>query len=336
MKSNSRKHWILLIVSLLLVLIGSSLGGWINTGAGEAVVKDVKYVGTNGFAWFARLYIPKGVTNENPAPAIFMSHGGDGVNEAMGNTALELARRGYVVLNIDMSGHGFSDKPIRAYGMGGAELFGYLRSLDIVDTTNITLIGMSMGAEPVASAADAYPDGYSSIFYMDSGSNFPMRDAMFAPETYRNVMLNWGTEDEYTEMSYGVSSPLDVPGSVKMMKTFGVTEPVEIGKIYGSIEDGTARVLRMPADTHVSTLDSVRTIYNAIDWVQMTTEGGNELSPSNQIWRWKLLGTSFALIGAILFMFPLGGLLLETPYFKSLTETTPEFKGLKGYVWWIG
>ena len=43
MKSNSRKHWILLIVSLLLVLIGSSLGGWINTGAGEAVVKDVKY-----------------------------------------------------------------------------------------------------------------------------------------------------------------------------------------------------------------------------------------------------------------------------------------------------
>ena len=264
-----------------------------------------------------------------------MSHGGDASNEIMANVALELARRGYVVLNIDMSGHGFSEKPIRAYGMGGADLLGYLRSLDIVDTDNVALIGMSMGGEAVQSAADGHPDGYNSIFYLDSGSNFPMTTAMFAPETYRNVMLNWGTEDEYTQMSYGVSSPLDVPGSVKVMKTFGVTEPVEVGKIYGSIEDGTARVLRMPWDTHVSNLDSVRSIYNAIDWVQMTTEGENELSPSNQIWRWKLLGTSLAYIGAIMFMFPLGGLLLETPYFKSLTGPTPEFKGLKGIGWWI-
>ena len=335
MKSNTKKLWTLLIISLVLVIAGSALGGWIHTGAGKAVIKDIKYAGTNGFVWAARLYIPNGVTNENPAPAVFMSHGGDASNEIMANVALELARRGYVVLNIDMSGHGFSEKPIRAYGMGGADLLGYLRSLDIVDTDNVALIGMSMGGEAVQSAADGHPDGYNSIFYLDSGSNFPMTTAMFAPETYRNVMLNWGTEDEYTQMSYGVSSPLDVPGSVKVMKTFGVTEPVEVGKIYGSIEDGTARVLRMPWDTHVSNLDSVRSIYNAIDWVQMTTEGENELSPSNQIWRWKLLGTSLAYIGAIMFMFPLGGLLLETPYFKSLTGPTPEFKGLKGIGWWI-
>lgn len=335
MEGGSKKYKIQLIVILLIILIGSTLGGWINTGAGKAIVKNVKYVGTNGFSWFARIYIPKGVTSENPAPAVFMSHGNDGVHEAMSNTALELARRGYVVLNIDMSGHGWSDSPTRAYGTGGAQLFGYLRSLDIVDKNNIALMGMSAGAGPVADAAAAYPDGYNSIFYMDSGNNFPNPNAMFAEESYRNVMLNWGTEDEYTEMSFGVTSPLEVPGSVKIMKTFGVTEPVEVGKIYGSIEDGTARVLRMPADTHVSTLDSVRTIYNAIDWVQMTTEGGNELSPSNQIWRWKLLGTSLALLGAILFMFPMGGLLLETPYFKSLVEKPPEFKGLKGYTWWI-
>lgn len=335
MKSNKSKHWRLLLISLILILVGSMLGGWIHTGAGAAVVKDIRYAGSDGFVWVSRLYVPDGVTSENPAPAVFMSHGGDASNEIMGNLALEFARRGYVVLNIDMSGHGYSDKPIRAHGMGGADLLGYLRSLDIVDTDNVALIGMSMGGEAVASAADGHPDGYNSIFYLDSGSNFPITTAMFAPETYRNVMLNWGTEDEYTQMSYGVSSPLDVPGSEKVKVTFGVSEPVEVGKIYGSIEDGTARVLRMPWDTHVSNLDSVRSIYNAIDWVQMTTDGENEISPSNQIWRWKLLGTSLAYIGAILLMFPLGALLLDTPYFKSLKEPTPEFKGFKGVGWWI-
>ena len=167
MEGGSKKYKIQLIVILLMILIGSTLGGWINTGAGKAVVKNVKYVGTNGFSWFAR-YIPKGVTSENPAPAVFMSHGNDGVHEAMSNTALELARRGYVVLNIDMSGHGWSDSPTRAYGTGGAQLFGYLRSLDIVDKNNIALMGMSAGAGPVADATAAYPDGYNSIFYMDS------------------------------------------------------------------------------------------------------------------------------------------------------------------------
>lgn len=335
MNNSSKGHWKLLIVALVLMLCGCILASWIHTGAGAAVIKDIRYAGTNGFVWAARLYIPKGVTSENPAPAVFMSHGGDASNEIMGNLALEFARRGYVVLNIDMSGHGYSEKPVRAYGMGGADLLGYLRSLDIVDKDNIALIGMSMGAEAVASAADGHPDGYNSIFYLDSGSNFPIKTAMFAPETYRNVMLNWGTEDEYTQMSFGVTSPLDVPGSEKIMVTFGISEPAEVGKIYGSIEDGTARVLRMPWDTHVSCLDSSRSIFNAIDWIQMTTEGANELPPSDQIWRWKLLGTSLAFIGAILFMFPLGALLLATPYFKSLTKSTPEFKGFKGMGWWI-
>jgi pimeloyl-ACP methyl ester carboxylesterase len=336
MNNNSKKHWVFLAIALALILVGSLLGGWIHTGAGAAVIKDIRYAGTNGFVWVARLYVPKGVTNENPAPAVFMSHGGDASNEIMANSALEFARRGYVVLNIDMSGHGYSEKPSRAYGMGGADLLGYLRSLDIVDKDNIALIGMSMGSEPVASAADTYPDGYNSIFYMDSGSNFPNPTAMFAPEAYRNVMLNWGTEDEYTQMAFGVTSPVDVPNSTKIKSTFGTSSPVEVGKIYGSIEDGTARVLKMPWDTHVSTMDSNRSIGNAIEWIQMTTQGEKELPASNQIWRWKVVGTAAAFIGIILFMFPMGALLLGLPFFKPLADKTAEFKGLEGIGWWIG
>jgi hypothetical protein len=38
----------------------------------------------------------------------------------------------------------------------------------------------------------------------------------------------------------------------------------------------------------------------------------------------------------IMVMFPLGGMLLETAYFKELVAPLPDFKGLKGRDWWIG
>jgi hypothetical protein len=38
----------------------------------------------------------------------------------------------------------------------------------------------------------------------------------------------------------------------------------------------------------------------------------------------------------MLFLFPMGSLLLETSYFKSLVHAVPEYKGLRGAGWWIG
>ena len=54
---------------------------------------------------------------------------------------IELARRGFVVLTIDANGHGNSDP-----GTGsGAAALDYITSLDYVDSTQIGLIGHSMG-----------------------------------------------------------------------------------------------------------------------------------------------------------------------------------------------
>lgn len=335
MNGTNKKHWVLLTIALVLILAGSLLAGWINTGAGAAVIKNIRYAGTNGFTWNAMLYIPNGVTNKNPAPAMLIAHGNDESLFIMGNTSLEFARRGYVVLSIDMSGMGYSDIPSGSYGSGGADALRYLRSLDIVDTKNIGLLGMSAGGGAVGSAAKAYPDGYNSIFYMDTNDSFADTKAKVAPATYRNIMINWGRWDEYATRSLGITNQSEILSSQKFTSTVGESPVVE-NKIYGSIEDGTARIFRLTNDTHCTTLDSFQAIGNAIEWIQMTTKGGIQIPPSNQIWIWKVVGSFSALIGMMLLLFPMGGLLLSVPFFKPLAEATPEFKGFVRKEWWIG
>ena len=68
MKMSNKKSRILLIVSLLVMLGASLLASWIQTGAGAATVKEVKFYGSR-WVYSAHLFIPKGVTTGRPAPA---------------------------------------------------------------------------------------------------------------------------------------------------------------------------------------------------------------------------------------------------------------------------
>jgi len=211
MNKGAGKYWLLLIVSLLIVIIGSGLGSWINSGAGTVEIKNVRWAGTNAFVYNARLYVPKGVTNENPAPGALVVHGGDAQNEIMANVALELARRGIVTLAIDQPGAGFSDPPSFAMGAGGADSLRYLRSLDIVDQENIGLIGMSMGGGAVGSAVTAFPDGYKSIVCLHTRVTSGPGQSLDTP--LRNILVLFGYYEEHTPFFWQVAFPQDLPES---------------------------------------------------------------------------------------------------------------------------
>src|ERR1700721_37721 len=76
---------------------------------------------------------------------------------------IEPGRRGYVVLALDQTGHGYSDGPAFANGFGGPDGLAYLRSLAFVDKDNIGLEGHSMGGWTVLAAAAAMPNDYKSM-----------------------------------------------------------------------------------------------------------------------------------------------------------------------------
>ncbi len=332
--NNSKRSWYILLLALALVLLGAGLAAWVQTNGGTVAVRDIRFVGTNGTVMSALLYVPKTATAKTPAPGIVAIHGYINSRETQDGFAIEFARRGYVVLALDQTGHGYSAPPAFANGFGGPDGLKYLRTLDIVDKNNIGLEGHSMGGWASVIAAQTFPNDYQAIVL--EGSSTGTYGGITGTATFpRNLGLVFSQYDEFSNLMWGAPIPRDIVKTKKLQTQFGTTEPVEVGKLYGSIADGTARKLYMPAVTHPMDHISTEAIGNAIEWFQMTLKGGNNLPPSDQIWMWKEFGTFIAFIGMVLFFFPFGALLLQTSFFKSLAEPLPEFKGVKGIGWWV-
>ena len=328
-----KSKW-LLIIALLLIIGGGLLAYFIQTGGHTIKIHDIRFKASNGKMVSALLYIPPGVTKEKPAPAIVATHGYINSRETQDGFAIEFARRGYVVLAVDQPGHGFSDPPAFANGFGGIDTLKYLRTLDIVDPKNIGLEGHSMGGWASVVAAGVNPDGYKSIVLTSSSTGtlgIPEGTATFP----RNMAVILSSYDEFSKLMWDAPIPMDIVKTDKLKKAFGTTQNVEVGKLYGSIEAGTARKLYMPKMNHTRTHFSAEAIGDAIEWMQLTLKGGKDIPVTNQIWCWKEIGTFIALIGMILLIFPVGQLLLQTNFFKTLNEVTPEPKTAKGFGWWV-
>jgi pimeloyl-ACP methyl ester carboxylesterase len=329
-----KSKW-LLIIALLLIIGGGLLAYCIQTDGNTITIKDIRFIGSDGKLNSALLYIPPGVSKKNPAPGIVATHGYINSRETQDGFAIEFARRGYVVLAPDQSGHGFSDPPAFGNGFGGLDTLKYFRTLDIVDPKNIGLEGHSMGGWASTVAATINPDGYQSFLYASSSPG-TYGVAEGTPTFPRNMGLIYSTYDEFSGLMWKTPIPRDIVKSDKLKKVFNTTEDVQVGKLYGSIEEGTARKLYQPKMIHPRVHFSTEAIGDAIEWMQLTLKGGKDIPVTNQIWYWKELGTFIALIGMILLLFPLGQLLLRTSFFKELSEAPAEPKAATGVGWWVG
>jgi pimeloyl-ACP methyl ester carboxylesterase len=325
----------LLVVSIIMILIGGIVANVIQNDSCKIRVRDVRFAGTGGTIMSGLLFIPKNATPKTPAPGILAIHGYINSRETQSGFAIEFARRGWVVLELDEMGHGYSDPPAFANGYGGPDGLAYLRSLDIVDKNRIGLEGHSMGGWACLVAAKVRPDDYKSIVLEGSSTGAP-----FAPEgstTFpKNMALVFSTHDEFSMLMWDVALARDVVKSEKLKKVFGVTDTIEPGKVYGSIEDGTARVLYQPNTTHPGDHLSCSAIGDAISWFQKTLRQENTLPASNQIWYWKEIATLIGLVGAILLLFAAANLLLQVGCFSSLKGTPQNPKPATGRAWWIG
>lgn len=331
-----RRLVVLVVIAVAMMVLGPLLARAANTNFGATTVQEVTIFGASGHQISAYVYTPTGVSAQNPAPAIAMWHGLNNQKDYMDNTALEMARRGFVVVSADQLGHGSSNGANQDAGCGGPDVLTYLRGLATVDTSKIGLVGMSQGGFCAATAAAlAQPDAYTSIFYMESEPNPPGVPDTTPYQGLHNIAFNIGT---WTEM--GVMILVDKGGnanvSPELLSLFGTTTPIVPDKVYGSIADGTARILYTPWEDHALSTDSPAAIGNAIEWMQQTLTDGQGLSKDNQIWPLKLLGTTIGLAGAFLAMFAMGGLLLRQRSFAGLVRPVPEYHGLTGAGWWVG
>lgn len=325
---------LVLVIAILLILFGDLMAWWTQTDGGSITIKDVRWVGTNGTMMSGLLYIPDGVTSENPAPGIVAIHGYINSREVQDGFAIEFARRGYVVLASDQTGHGYSDPAAFENAFGGPDALAYMRTLDIVDKDNIGLEGHSMGGWALGIAAAVYPDGYKAIVLEGSSTGtYGAPDG--TPEWPRNLAVVFSEFDEFSALMWLTEVPKDVVKSEKLMTVFGTTEPVVPEKLYGSIEAGTGRMFFQPPTIHPGDHLSQVAIGDAIEWFQMTLDGGNGLDPANQTWYWKAFGNLIGVVGMVLLMLAVGMLLLQSTYFKELALAPAPITKSSPIGWWV-
>lgn len=332
-----RSRWSLAIAGVVLILAGGLLAHFTQT-AGGIKIQDVRFKGAKGNTMSALLYIPPNATAQTPAPGILAVHGYINSRETQDGFAIEFARRGYVVLALDQTGHGYSDPPAFANGFGGPDGLAHLRSLDIVDKNNIGLEGHSMGGWTVLAAATEMPNDYKSMVLEGSSTGKPFA-AEGTASWPRNTALVFAQFEEFSNLMWGVDLARDVTRSPKLWALFGTQGGVEPGKVYGDIANGTARVLYTPAITHPAEHISHEAIGYSLDWFAKTLQGGTPKPADDQIWFRKEIGTLIAFLGFVALLIGTFDGLLEAKIFSRLRlpeiadGTMPEHAAASGRRW---
>lgn len=328
----TQPRWWLILVGLAIVLTGAFLAQSVRTADGTTV-HDIRFTGTNGTVMSALLYIPKNATPATPAPGILAVHGYLNSRETQDGFAIEFARRGYVVLSLDQTGHGYSQGAAFSNGFGGPDGLKYLRSLPMVDIRQIGLEGHSMGGWTVLAAAVAMPTGYSSVVLQGSSTGAPFAQEG-SPTWPRNVAIVFSRYDEFSNLMWNVARAKDVANSSKLQAVFGTQAPVVENRLYGAISLGTARRLYQPTTTHPGDHASTAAIGNAIDWFATTLVGGIPKPASDQIWYWKEVGTGIGLFGFVMIMLGAFDALVRLPIFASLNGASIPAAAVRDGAWW--
>jgi len=326
------KGLILFALGWALVLGGGWLAHKVQTAGGIAV-SDVRFKGPKGETMSALLYVPAAATAAQPAPGVLAVHGYINTRETQDGFAIELARRGYVVLALDQTGHGYSDPPAFSNGFGGPAGLAYLRSLPMVDGGNIGLEGHSMGGWTVLAAAKAMPGAYRAVVLEGSSTGAPFAaegDAAWP----RNLAVVFSQYDEFAKLMWGVDRAKDVGSSPKLAKVFGTSAPVVANRLYGSVDLGTARILKTPPVTHPGDHISRTAIGDATDWFSRTLRGGAPRVAGDQTWIWKEVGTLIAFGGFVILLLGTFDLLLRAPLFAALRGQPAPVRTARDGRWW--
>jgi len=324
----------LFVIGCLLILGGSYLAHKIQT-TGGVMVQDVRFPGEGGLTMSGLLYTPKTATQAHPAPAVLVSHGFINTREMQSAFAIELSRRGFVVLAMDMSGHGYSGGYLGQYNHGGPAALRYLQSLPQVDKSNIGLEGHSMGGAPIVGAAAAQPDGYKAMVLEGSTTGFFGAPGGESTSFPRNLEVVFGQYDEFAPLMWQQARGSMVGTSPRLKVIFGTPIAVVPGQLYGDINAGTGRRLVNPPVDHPMEHFSSAGVGAAVDWFQMTLHG--EAAPrvsSDQIWIWKEVGTLIGFIGCVTLILGTFSLLIDT-VFGLLNSPAEPSATVRGPRWWL-
>ncbi|MHA1976459.1 MAG: alpha/beta hydrolase [Candidatus Hodarchaeales archaeon] len=266
MPEQKRTQSSYLIVIILIIFSGTGLISifMLNSNFGTVDISLVKIPNRNSFLT-GLLYAPIDVSGDNPLPTVICAHGFSNSKQAMSGLALELGRRGFVALALDLAGHGGSDPSNNDSTLGILSAIDYLDTLPYADTSSIGVAGHSMGAGATWATALEHGNITASVLIgglpdlSTEGTNNGKYNATFP----KNVLVAVGEYDEF----FGDVSSLNT----ELMGLFGTTNPVVPNYVfYGSFlpERQDARRLVVSETIHIFEPIDPLIVTETIQWMQ--------------------------------------------------------------------
>ena len=350
-KQNSKGAHPSLLTFLICVaiLVGAVvIASLVQRDFGRVQVTNVIYANTNGIPVRAKLLRPVEATEENPLPGIVHIHGYQNNRETGDAYCIELARRGFVVLNIDAIGRGNSGMPNdpkdptfdKTYG--GLTSLKVLRSLPFVDSESVGMLGHSLGAEMAYQVALGDP-GVDALVI--SGFAYTQAASATSP---RNMLMIIGKWDEYRQRMTGTKDiEREWMSSAQTQKVIPVADP-KIGVTYGDFDQGTARRVYVPRTIHFMESHDRGGISEMLEWMRKALRPPEQwwIDSTNQTWAVKEWATLLAMLACFASLLPLGRIFLGMKFFKSL-EGSPtgnyscsvksylKFSAINGVLMWL-
>lgn len=357
----------LLCAALVLILLGSILASVFNTGMGSVDASRITFDGGHG-TLSGILYMPKDASAENPKPTIIVTHGYLNSAEMQDANAIELSRRGFVVLALDQYDHGHSALnaenyadtsffgvwlPFWQHSMHDAVQYMYEQPYVLKDEAGNGMIGVtghSMGgfSTTVALAMDGMTAAETGILKIHAGltegadfsySAFVGVDAAASAATGAGRTLG-RVAAQYDEFFF--NDPTEAGGTVRHKNFVGTPdgqiwleqEAPEANTWYDT-SDGGRRIIYQPAETHPWNHFSKTTTGHAIDfYMEAFSEYAHMLNPidsGSQIWLWKEIFECVGLVGFVLLILAVADVLLSLPFFKlAKTDALPVLPSAQG------
>ncbi len=364
---------ILLCVALVLILLGSILAGAFNGGSGVKVSR-ISFQAQNG-TLSGLLYMPKGASEKDPRPTVIVTHGYLNSAEMQDANAIELSRRGFVVLALDQYDHGHSDLDNAVYtgtsfmeiwapfwinSMHDAVAYMYEQPYVLKDEAGNGIIGVtghSMGGfgSTMALAMDeqeAMATGVRKIYCgLTEGSDF-MYTGFFGVDVTAADALGGGrtmgkVAAQYDEFFFndptvegGTVRHKDYVSTPDGMAFLQQSSPAKANTWYDTA-DGGRRIIYEPAQTHPWNHFSATTTAYAVSFYTEAfadyADKLNPIDPGSQIWQFKEGFECLALVGFVLLILAIAQLVIELPFFSlAKTGELPVQPAATGAKKWIG
>ncbi|MDR1831937.1 MAG: alpha/beta hydrolase [Fusobacteriaceae bacterium] len=353
--AKCKKPLILLVLSLVLLIIGAFISRYIWTSKGTVRIEEVEFTDDNGAPLRGIVYIPNGVTAENPAPGVIVNHGYSSSTDALELDAIELSRRGLVVMAMDGYDHGTSGAPTPLkkadattgdYGI--YSVVQYFGKLPYVDKTKIGVTGHSMGAENSRGSTlrsyQAHETDPSIItpkaVFLQANSPKLTKEGVEPLNAYPiDYGVSVGRWDEFAIMLWGIPKASDYKNTKAFKAMVGIEAPeYDTLYAYGSDtpltreqaiqagEEGKLRIGWIQDNTHSFLCFNGLAAARTLEFFDLSLCGGKlaeKLPYTDQIWHYKVIGASMMLAGFVLLMIALGMTLLQTAFFKPIVQPEP-------------